>query len=102
MAIPVTVALVGPSRPVGSVGYVEEELAIPWAERQKVTLDVNPEETIGEVLGRAGEAFGLTVAWDEPLAESFAWVALFRPEHEEGAPIRQTATVTLADNEGRA
>jgi hypothetical protein len=36
------------------------------------------------------------------LADAFAWVGFYRPEHEHGAPVRNLSEVTLADGEGRA
>lgn len=107
MASTVTVALVGDAVPIGSVGYSADDLEIPWSERQKVTLEIEPEETLGEALARAAKEFGLTSAWDleeslTTLADAFAWVGLYRSEHEEGAPIRPLTSVTLADPEGRA
>jgi hypothetical protein len=110
MASTVTVALVGDPVPIGSGAALVEDLEVPWNERQKVTLEVEPEETLGEILARAAEEFGLTAAWDlsdEPfpgatLADAFAWVGFYRPEHEHGAPVRNLTSVTLADAEGRA
>jgi hypothetical protein len=100
--VEVTFALVGDPRPVGSTNYSADDLAIPWDERRKVTLVVDEGESLGAALARAGEQFGLTVAWDQPLAESFAWVGFYRPEHERGEAVRNLSSVTLADSQGRA
>jgi hypothetical protein len=110
VASTVTVALVGPPVPLGSVGYSPEDLEVPWSEREKVTLEVEGNETLGQILARAAGAFGLTSARDleeslwpgATLADAFAWVALYRPEHEHGAPIRPLTSLTLADSEGQA
>jgi hypothetical protein len=110
VASTVTVALVGDPVPIGSGNYSEEDIRVRWADRSKVELEVERDETVGQILARAAEAFGLASAWNledslwpgATLADAFAWVALYRPEHEEGAPIRPLTGVTLADEEGRA
>lgn len=110
MASTVTVALVGKPVPIGSGDYSLEDLDVPWAKRQKVTVEAEADTTLGEILARAAEQFGLTSAWDHQeshwpgatLADAFAWVALYRREHDEGIPVRPLTSVTLADTEGRA
>jgi hypothetical protein len=107
----VTVALVGDPVPIGSTGFSPaDDLEMPWSERQTVSLEVEPEETLGAILARAAEQFGLTSAWPlddslwpgATLADAFAWVGLYRPEHDHGTPVRPLTSVTLADREGRA
>lgn len=84
------------------MGYAEEELTVPWEERIQTTVEVEEDETLGDVLALAAQEFGLVSAWDGPLAESFAWVGLYLPDHDHGVPVRQLSAVTLADKQGRA
>jgi hypothetical protein len=59
VASTVTVALVGDPVPIGAGSYPPADLEVAWSERQKVDLEVRSDETAGEILGRAAEAFGL-------------------------------------------
>lgn len=60
----------------------------PWAEREKAFLDVDPTETLGQVLDRAMPVLGIvptsTVPHSEPLSHSLAGVAFYVDNETEG------------------
>jgi len=102
MPFTITVALVGdPANPFAPPyeEFFEREWARPYAAREKVELDVEESETLGEVMTRAAAAWSVEVP--EDWAGPIAFVGFYRPEDEERFHGWQSS-ITLVDEHGRA
>src|SRR6266516_8213320 len=98
MPFEVGVAVVGdPSVPFTPSGYRDEDYLVPYRERARVTLEVEPEETLGSILIRAGEELGVVVGWGDTLLDPLSYVSFYKPGHEQGERVELFSWVTLAD-----
>jgi hypothetical protein len=104
MALEVTVALVGDRTAPGPGNIREGEWDWTWGEREKVTLVVEDNETVGDVMDRAAEALGVGgFAYERPPSRDFSWVAFddvkaTTPLYERMIPYG----LTVIDEYGRA
>ena len=87
----------------------EAEWNRPYAERQKVVLDIDPAESLAHVLERAAAAMGFAPPADERwrFRGAHAKVAFYRPEDEHGfhprpLPRFLLGQLTLVDDYGHA
>jgi hypothetical protein len=103
MTVDVTVALVGDpdSPPPGPIDEPEWQRA--WDDRAKVTLLVEDDETLSEVIDRAATAFGCQ-PWISTLspAHTFAWVAFDDAAATTPLYTRKIYDFTLVDSHGEA
>jgi hypothetical protein len=96
--IEVVVAVIGDPRGYPANGPVlydvlpEKYWSVPYSARDKVTLQVEPDETLGDVLRRAALHWSTMVG---------AHVAFYRPEDEGSPPRRMGPVVPLIDEHGR-
>lgn len=105
MAIEVTVALLGDrSHPFETVSrsLPEKELARPYADREKVTLEVRADEPLTDVFDRSAAEFLIEAPWEGPVSEAIAFVAFYTAEDEDRFTGPYTSELTLLDGEGRA
>ena len=93
--ITITVALLGePKGPPWPDFLSGEDLAKSYAERPKVTLEVEPHEHVGEVLRKAAREWGAEFPG--------AFIAFYTPDDESEFAGRISPTVPLVDDAGRA
>jgi hypothetical protein len=76
----------------------------PYRNRLKVTLDVNEDETLGSVIDRAAENFG--IGWtqgDAKISEIITGVVFYKPEDEERVdrPQPWPDSIRLVDADGQ-
>jgi len=103
MSISVSVALHGDIKNPLTPPYedfFEREWARPYRERPNVALEVEEDETLGHVMTRAAEAFGVAIPSDE-WASPIAFISFYKPEDEERFH-GWTTSLTLIDASGRA
>lgn len=107
----VTVALFGPSFDYGSwiwtgPSFEDHGPETPYAERLKFRLLVDESETLGSVIDRAAEHFGVTFTPAPPgtrISEIITGVVFYRPDDEFGLhrPEPWTAAIRLLDAAGQ-
>jgi hypothetical protein len=82
----VTVAVLGdPNHPFENFGasMPEEDFARPYAERPKLELEVEDDELLIDVLGRAAARLGIRPAWSPDAREGIAFVSFHVPQDED-------------------
>jgi hypothetical protein len=102
MPLTVTVALVGdPANPLAPPyeEFFEREWARPYADRERIELEVDESETLGEVMTRATQAWNVEVP--EDWAGPVAFIGFYVPEDEQSFHGWQSS-ITLVDDRGRA
>jgi len=109
MATRVTVAVLGdPNHPFEDweASMPEEDFARPYADRPKVELEVENNERLIDVLGRAVADLGIGATWSDDPQEEIAFVSFYVPEDEERYERSLnryfgTSNLTLVDDQGR-
>ena len=89
--------------------FLNQGSGVPWASREKVTIDVKPSETLASVIDRAAEMFGVSVPRqgvrsgpDAKVSEVVAGVAFYKEADDRrySAPYEWLSVFPCVDDRG--